>query len=145
MKIEKRETPIKTAFFKHFDARFDIHDFFIQHNQDVRKSGWPDTIIHGFGCATSWEFKHATPNFSSPGIQEVTCGRIARHSFCRYVLFFETAKRQNILIARPRNVIGRKGKTNDIVAETVLDGFDFDALASFIYDVHTAGQHEYFR
>lgn len=135
-KIEKRETAIKTAFFARFDELFNIRQFFVQHNQDVRKSGWPDTIIHGFSHATSWEFKHGTPNFSSPGIQEVTCSRIAKHSYCRYVIFFETPHEQKTLIAHPRCVIGREGKTRNIQCEVEFDGFAFDQLASFIHAIH---------
>ena len=136
MTIAKQETPITAAFFERFEELHPKSEYFVMTHQDVRKSGYPDRSIHGYGHSTFWEFKHATPNFSSPGLQEITCARLAVHTYCRHVLFVETETERRIMIAHPREVFQKHGKLKRIAAEVEFDGHDFDKLAAFIHAIH---------
>ena len=136
-KIPKRENEIKQAYWQRFHELYPPSAYFATHHQDVRKSGYPDDSLHGFGKSSFWEFKHATPNFSSPGVQELTCARIARHGFsCLYVLFFESASRRRTLIAHPRDVLSKNGKLEHVSTLDSFEGHDFDKLAAFMHAIH---------
>lgn len=134
--IEKRESPIKYAFFERFDQLFPPRLFYVMQHQDVRRSGHPDSSIHGYGQSTFWEFKHATPNFTTNELQELTCWRLARHAYCRYVLFYEYGDELKTLIVHPREVFKKKGKLADMHVEAEFVGHNFDMLAGFIHAIH---------
>lgn len=136
MRIEKREDELKAQFIAQFWKMFTKRQYFILQHQDMRKSGYPDIEIVGNKLDTHWEFKHGTPDFSSPGIQEITCRRIAKHAYCRYVIFFELYDRSEIWIAHPDHVHRRNGKTNAIGCEHVIVGFDFRALCDHVHSIH---------
>lgn len=137
-RIVKRENELVAKFFDRFDQMFTSRQYFVTHHQDVRKSGYPDKGIHGYGRSSHWEFKHATPNFSTNQLQELTCMRLAAHSFCRYVIFVEDRDHLNsIRVVHPEIVFKRQGKTGAMHAERMFPGFDFDALAGHIHSIHT--------
>lgn len=135
-KIEKRENEIKDAYWKRFEHIYPAHYYFVMQHQDVRNSGYPDNSLNGFGFSSWWEFKHATPNFSSHGLQELTCMRLAKHSYCRYVLFYEHRDMLKTLIVHPRDVYQRDGKLADMKIEAEFGGHNFDELAAFMNHVH---------
>lgn len=133
--------------------------YFVQSHQDVRKSGFPDIALHGEGVCTSWEFKHATPRFSSPGIQEWTCRRIAKSSYCRYVIYVENFAYEDSMIAdtlttrarssrtlqksmkttwivNPDEIAGCDGRLEEITPDSILCGFDHIAVVRYMASVH---------
>lgn len=134
--VEKRESEIKDAFWRRFEELYAAPYYFVMQLQDVRNGGHPDNCVNGYGRSTWWEFKHATPNFSSPGLQELTCVRLAKHSYCRYVLFYEHRDESKTLITHPRYVHQKHGKLADIHIEVEFAGHNFDQLAAYIHAVH---------
>jgi len=141
LRIEKRENELKDAYWKRFEQMYPPSVYFAMQHQDVRKSGYPDSSLHGLGRSSHWEFKHATPNFSSPGIQEITCGRLARHSFsCLYVLFVEVGNVLQTRIVHPRDIFGQDGNLARVQFADSWAGHDFDRLAKFMDTLHRPGQ-----
>lgn len=136
--IEKRENELKTAFWQRFDHLFNrpTPRYFVLNIQDVRKCGYPDTALLGYQRTSYWEFKHATPDFKTQGVQEITCQIIDRHTFCRYIIFHEDAGVQSTLIVHPRDVRNKGGRTRGMLVEVSYPGFDFDALAHYIHGAH---------
>jgi hypothetical protein len=136
-RVEKRENEIKDAYWAHFAESYPASLFFAMQHQDVRKPGYPDSCLHGFGRSSYWEFKHATPNFKSPGLQELNCRRIARHGFsCLYVIFVEHNNIFQTRICHPRDVFEQRGKLANISFLDSWQGHDFIRLAKFMHDLH---------
>jgi hypothetical protein len=79
--------------------------------QSFSTLGSPDRSVTGSGMTTHWEFKHGTPDFDSPGVQELMCIRLALHGHCRYVIWQEapTGKMARTMIVHPRAVHARIG------------------------------------
>ena len=102
-------------------------------------NGGPDREVVGLGKTTRWEFKHATPDFRSPGDQELTCARLAAIAHCRYVIWTEDRDGTNkrTWIVHPREVLGKKGKSLNIVR--IEDGcreFDMQWLVQYVLKEH---------
>lgn len=95
-------------------------------HEDVRTSGIPDLSYTGLGRTSWWEFKHATPNWTTSGIQELTCKRLAASGICHYVFWYECEDIRETRIIEP--------KTMHIVANT--NGFDFEWLAKQMRTFH---------
>jgi len=136
MRIEKREDELKALFVYDFRYRYTAREFFVMLHQDVRKSGYPDIAVHGNKLSTHWEFKHATPDFSSPGVQEITCRKIAMHAYCRYVIFLEHGDLMQTWIVHPDRVYKKDGKALRIKPEQIFEGFDFARLSAFVHSIH---------
>jgi len=135
MQIEKRETELKLEQLDVLDKLYgDL--FFAQQHQDVRKSGQPDVSLSGLHSTTWWEYKHATPRFSSPGIQENTCARLAARSFCRYIIYFETPCIFSTWIVHPLEVKDKRGIMNLIHPEWIFPGFAHDKVAEYMKRTH---------
>jgi hypothetical protein len=133
--IEKREDDIKQAFWARFKVLYPA--YFVLSHQEVRKAGYPDNSVSGYAKTSWWEFKHATPNFLSPMIQEMTCARLARFSYCRYIIFYESREQLQTLIYHPRMILGNKGVFKLLGEfEVCFNGFAFDDVAAFINNVH---------
>lgn len=113
--------------------------FVLQLHQQVRGSGTPDLSLDGLARSSWWELKHATPDFKSPGIQEVTCCRLAAASFCRYIIFFDNGHRKETQIVRPVDVRDRSD-FNSIRVEFGWAGFNYAAVADFMRKVHERGR-----
>jgi hypothetical protein len=135
-KIEKRETPLREAYWARFDKLYPTPMYWRMNVQDVRTSGYPDSQLLGFKKASFWEFKHATPRFKTYGLQEITCQIINQKTFCRYVLFNEYNDMTSIWVVHPDQVRNCGGKIDNIEPEEGFDGFDFDALAHYMHRVH---------
>jgi hypothetical protein len=97
-RIKKDEAKLKSDFIKEIKAH--SHGVVIIHHEDVRTSGIPDISITFNGRTTWWELKHATPQFDSPGIQELTMLRLNAHGFARYLIYYESkvASRQTLIV-----------------------------------------------
>ncbi len=147
MSVRKREDELKAALF--VELRKLPKTFELLPIQDVRKSGTPDFTLNGIDKTTWWEVKHATPNFSSPGIQEIMCSRLARTSFCRYIIYVDGRvwwptkiheHDQFTVIVPPSHVFGHKGKLDwqDMLyrADHFVRGFNHEKIAALIAGVH---------
>lgn len=99
-------------------------------------NGAPDREIIGCGISTRWEFKHGTPDFKSPGDQELVCCRIAAVAHCRYVIWQENARgeAQRTLIVHPRRVMDRVGW--NLVPNSWCQGFDMKWLVRQVLEAH---------
>lgn len=113
-------------------------------HQDVRECGHPDWSVSGGGRTSWWEFKHGVPSFDAHGLQLLTCRRLARASFCRYVIWQESARgdAQRTLIVHPEMVHrARTHGTWDFEAERASEGLNFAFVADFILGVHFGSSH----
>ena len=127
--MTKREGELKSELFKLMNG---IYPGFIVHQ--IATAGFPDRAVTGRGKTTFWEFKHGTPEFDSIGLQELSCTRLAFVSFCRYVIWQETATEQRTLIVHPRDV---KERTSwKVVPESFCLGFDLKWLVNQIVKEH---------
>jgi hypothetical protein len=101
--MKKNETGIRSALVEEFKS---LVGFVLLRHEDIRTVGMPDASLTGYGNTSWMEFKHATPDFTSSGIQELTMLRLAAAGFARYVIWHEkadgTAKRT--LIVHPKNL-----------------------------------------
>lgn len=96
-------------------------------HEDVRTSGIPDLSYTGLGKTSWWEFKHATPDWSTSGIQELTCMRLAVSGICRYVFWHEVDDFRETRIYVP-------GKMQ--TPELAMPGFHFEQLAELMRSYH---------
>jgi hypothetical protein len=97
-------------------------------------NGAPDREIVGAGITTRWEAKHATPDFLSPGDQELMCCRLAHAAHCRYIIWHEQRGIQKTLIVHPLKIMHRDGW--NLEAEAWCIGFDMKWLVQQIKDAH---------
>ncbi len=134
--IPKRETELKRKLVAVLKQRF-----FVQTHSEARKYGVPDLSVSGNGRTTWYELKHATPNFTTQGVQEITCLQLAKYSFCRYIVYYEWQDTWCTYIVHPVEVYGRKGKMGNITPEMRLDGHDHFGVLRYIIDEHNS-RHE---
>lgn len=137
LKPGKRENELKARQCEVIRER--MPGFVLQLHQQVRGSGTPDLSLDGLARTSWWEFKHATPDFKSPGIQEVTCCRLAAASFCRYVIFYDDGRRKETQIVKPTDVRDRLD-FRSIKVEFGWVGFKFEEVADFMRQVHERGR-----
>ena|SRR5215467_12268099 len=64
-------------------------------------AGVPDLLVVGEGFTSLWEGKYANPDFKSKGIQELTCLRLDRAGYCRYIVWQELDETKRTLIMKP--------------------------------------------
>lgn len=134
--IEKRENALKALCLRELDRQYGTL-FFAMTLQDVRKSGYPDVVPSALGKTTWWEFKHATPRFSSPGIQNYTCRRLAQRSYCRYVIYHEDKDEQRTAIYHPNEIHKAvRGRLDGLTPEIEWRGFAHTEVAQFMYFAH---------
>jgi len=130
--VSKREGVLK-ASLKEAIERALPHFVVISHT-DIA-SGIPDWSITGNGI-TSWlELKHATPEFTSRGIQVVTASRLAAAGHCRYLVFWERSiNNKRTCIVHPGSVVfGRNATTK---SELFSDGHDNEFVIDYLRKVH---------
>lgn len=128
----KREAELKAAFGREL-ARLRPEFVVLTY----ATAGAPDRSITGCGVTTHWEFKHATPGFRSPGLQELTCMRLAVQGACRYVIWYESASGQDkrTLIVHPQRFSERR-PTGIFDIEASCVGFDVGWLAHYVVNFH---------
>jgi hypothetical protein len=110
-------------------------------HEDILTGGIPDVSTTG-NKRTCWlEFKHATPNFTTNGLQEITCRDLSIVGFCYHVIFHEgRTKPSNMefkqtVIISPSHVRGKKGNMKDILNGSACfscSGFDNDFIINFL-------------
>lgn len=130
-RIEKTE-----GRFKHklkADIEHALPKFFVLPHIDSL-NGTPDWSVSGNGL-TSWlEFKHATPAFTSRGIQVLTARKLAAAGQCRYVVFWENASERRTCIVHPHNV--SFGSNPTIAPELFCEGYSNEFVIGYIKKVH---------
>lgn len=120
----KREAELKAELSAESDRTLrGFHHFYVA---GVGRDGIPDRVWNAYG-RTSWvEVKHATPDFDGTDQQVLECMRLEATSFCRYLIFYEDKYGNNkrTLIIRPRDVRGKHGRVDDMIAEAWIIGHD---------------------
>lgn len=129
--VNKEEGRLKLAFTK--ELKRQAPDFLVLH---YLTNGAPDREVVGNGKTSRWEFKHATPNFRSPGDQELMCARLAERGHCRYVIWLELGEKRMTAIVHPRVVLGRRGRGAGIIAEAWGEGFNMQWLVAEVLKAH---------
>jgi len=132
--VIKRESELKSAFTKVLKEQ--------QPNAIIllfASAGAPDREITEGGRTIHLEFKHATPEFDSDGLQELTCMRLAAEGYCRYVLWWEDGRDKFTLIVHP-NVVHSVLKAKrrgpwPMYAESKHPGFDHHWLVNQLRDI----------
>lgn len=99
-------------------------------------NGAPDREVVGNGVTTRWEMKHATPDFLSPGNQELMCMRLAGAGHCRYVIWLERGNVKQTMIVHPRDVLHRQGKAWGMTTQAWCVGFDMRWLVEQVLKEH---------
>jgi hypothetical protein len=133
--IPKREAKLKADFTK--ELRIGMpHALMLFY----ASAGAPDREIVCNKRYSQWEFKHATPNITSSGIQELMCMRLAHQGYCRYVLWLEDfTSIQRTLILHPNQIhnAGLSGSCKwEERAEAQCVGFDHGWLVEHVKRVH---------
>lgn len=127
----KRESQLKAAFSRRLKQQ--LPDFV---SMLFNTAGAPDRSISGRGRTTHWEFKHGTPDFKSPGRQELLCMRLADAGYCRYVIWQESRQgyHPRTLIVHPLMVHTRS--TWDFTPDAWCEGYDHQWLVDYINRIH---------
>lgn len=125
----KREGELKSAFYR--ELRLQLPHFYML---QYATNSAPDRSIVGAGRQTNWEAKHATPDFESPGDQELMCCRMAVASHCRYIIWQELYGVNQTLIVHPLSIMKRDGW--DVKAEVRCEGFNMRWLVDQVKRAH---------
>jgi len=126
-RIPKRETPLKAALMA--EIRMALPRYQAFRHEDVRSIGIPDLSVTGHKITSWWEAKHATPDFFTFGLQELTCKRLAVAGFCRYIVWYEVGDDLRTLIVHPRDL-------HSLTPEAEAAGHDHRFVATFMRQVH---------
>jgi hypothetical protein len=115
-------------------AREELKGYVIQKHNDRAKSGTPDISITGREFTSWWEVKYADPTFDSPGIQELTCMRLAVAGYCRYLIYDNRYSMPTTGILHPNNIRNWTGKMDDY--EWVRDGIAHKSFIEYVKTLH---------
>jgi len=129
VKIPKREGELRSQLMDEIAIVLPIPRYIAFRHEDVRSIGIPDISLTGHKFQSWWETKHATPDFYSFGLQELTCKRLAQVGYCRYIIYFETAAGCKTLIVHPKHL-------TDLTPEAEASGHDHRFVAEFMKSVH---------
>lgn len=125
----KREAELKAKFTR--ELKRQLPTFLVL---QYATNGAPDREIVGNGVTSRWESKHATPQFKSPGNQELLCMRLAAHGHCRYVVWWERDGAERTLIVHPLQIHERASW--NLNEEASCDGFNMRWLVDQVRQVH---------
>lgn len=126
--MTKREAALKSAFFK--ELTLQLPNFYAL-SHATRAA--PDRAIHGAGHVSTWEFKHATPDFKVPGDQLLMCIRLAVANHCRFVIWWENGlgEGKRTMIVHPRMI-----HDGTMVPDTATAGFNHKWLVEQVKKQH---------
>lgn len=127
--VHKNEAGLKSAAMKELHKQ--LPAFLVLALADA---GGPDKTVVGAGRTTFWEFKHATPDFTSHDNQALLCTRLAVQGYCRYVIWQEHHGIKRTLIVHPRAVLERDSWA--VVPESFTTGFDHRWLVEQVRKAH---------
>lgn len=125
---KERESTLKAAIMDRLRRYKGVIAYRIE---DSTTSGIPDIIVTARGRTTWWEVKYGDPSFDWGGIQHLQMEALEQVGFARYIVYRETADRQNQLVAiiKPSQ-IGYGGES--------VRGFDHDWVVEQILREHNA-------
>lgn len=130
MKIAKEEAKLKSGFMRELEKQ--LPGFVTLR---YATAGAPDREIVGNHKVSHWEYKHGTPAFRSPGLQELVMCRLALVGHARYVIWRETPHGgKSTMIVHPLVVHLRTDW--DLQPEAVTIGFDHRWLVEQVKRVH---------
>jgi len=132
-RVQKREAQLKLHLFHEISLYGKTLE--VTSIQDVRKPGTPDFTLSGHGKTHWWELKHGTPNFTTYELQEIKCCRLARTSFCRYLIYVDEPGKRYALVLHPQLVFEKGGKLADIdvsQADYRVDDHNHGLLAHYM-------------
>jgi len=131
-RVTKREAELKAEFGRVLAQR--LPGFVSQRLLDA---GAPDRAIVGGGSTTFLEFKHGTPDFDSPGNQELAAMRLEAAGDCRYVIWRENANGSDkrTLIVRPR-FLHYFRTTWELRADETFAGFNHLSVVEWLRRKH---------
>jgi len=78
--------------------------YVIFRHEDRHLFGVPDFSVTGNRITSWWEGKHASPQFVSQGIQELTMLRLANQSHARYIIWDENGGAKRTLLVHPKEM-----------------------------------------
>lgn len=131
--VNKEEGELKSKFGEELKRR--LPGFLLL---QYLTNGAPDRSVIGNARQTNWEMKHGTPDFRSPGDQELMCLRLAAAGHCRYVVWHEFNGVKRTLIVHPKVVRACEGMKVNLEAEASCIGFDMKWLVEYIAKEHRA-------
>ena len=138
----KREAELKGLFVA--ELRRQLPGFILL---QYATAGAPDREVIGQGRTSRWEFKHATPHFDSPGLQELTCTRLASAGHCRYIIWCESPQgnQQRTMIVGPSQLWSRRKEAQQgavdarsLIPEAWCSGYNMAWLVEQVRKVHTS-------
>lgn len=134
--MAKRESELRSKFLDEVKNHNLLPHAVIIRHEDVRTGGIPDMSVTLYGKTTWWEAKHGTPDFESPGNQELMMMRLAAAGYARYIIWWESASGigKRTLIVHPREVHERKNWL--LISEEATSDFDHRWLARKILERH---------
>lgn len=134
--MSKQEAKLKSNLM--IMLRQALPKYVLFRHEDKFTSGIPDISITGFAKTSWFEVKHATPDFDSPGIQELTMLRLAAAGFhARYIIFTEDKNGdfKKTFIIHPKYIKLFSQKDGVAVEASCLD-FNNKFLLEYIRGVH---------
>lgn len=130
----KREAELKAAAMRELKRQEPRYIVLL-----LATAGGPDRVIVGNGKVTAWEFKHATPDFKSPDLQELFAMRLDAHGLrTRYVVWQERADGtdKQTLIITPMEMYTRQNYAVSQRCEDRCSGYDHRWLVEQILRAH---------
>jgi hypothetical protein len=113
------------------ELRRQAPSFIVLKHADRFTHGVPDVSISGHRSTSWWEFKHADPDFKSPGVQELTMLRLANATQrAWYVIYYEVNRQ--VFIITPEEL--KKWPHSPYVRR--IEGFNHRDVASNIINLH---------
>jgi hypothetical protein len=108
-------------------------DFCFFKTSDRATGGLPDFALIGHNKYSGWEVKHedAKGGFKLPPLQLLTCQRLDRVSFCRYLIFTEIPYK-DICIVIPKNM----QKNKIYIVDDTIESWDYKTLARYMKEQH---------
>jgi len=103
-----------------------------KHN-DRTRSGWPDMSVAWNSHMSLWEVKHADPDFDLPGIQRLTCKRLATQMTCCFVIYDSVTDVPATRIVEPR----RMSEWRSAALLSIHGSYDHQWVAAFIKVTHS--------
>lgn len=100
---------------------------------DGMTSGMPDVSVDFHRLTSWWEFKHGPKIKWAHALQQLTCQRLDRATFCRVVLYEEKEVDDRIM---KRTVI----LTPDEVEVEAVDGFNHRFVLDVVWRTHAAAR-----
>lgn len=121
--MSKREASLKSSLRDAFKSTIPMA--VVLRHEDRFTAGIPDFSVTAAKRTVWLEVKHGTPDFDSPGVQELMCTRLARNGYCWYVVYEERNLQLKTLIIEPRKIATRE-------PQEWCEGFDHQFVANFV-------------